>query len=201
MRELPLLTPQWLQSDPWGRGSNSPLPDYNHGSPHSTTGKDRNPKTWEQSYQGGHARDWGCGYSYRSNNSAERVHLYPTRDGARSVANRPNPPYHANSQSLRSHPASGALSDPFCEGNCTGTVKCSRVATWELHWEKVDSLPRSHLSPTNTPLSCWQVWFHTCRAQLGANPTLGEVVCTKGPMKQSVHSLSDKGELMSSMRK
>jgi hypothetical protein len=35
-----------------------------------------------------------------------------------------------------------------------------------------------HLSPTDTSLSYWQVWFHTCRAQLGPNPTLGEVVCT-----------------------
>jgi hypothetical protein len=34
-----------------------------------------------------------------------------------------------------------------------------------------------HLSPTDTPLSCWQVWFRTCRAQLGPNPTLGKVVC------------------------
>jgi hypothetical protein len=36
-----------------------------------------------------------------------------------------------------------------------------------------------HLSPTDTPLSSWQVWFRTYRAQLGPNPTLGEVVCTK----------------------
>jgi hypothetical protein len=35
MRELPLLAPQWLQSDLRGRGSNSPLPDCNHDSPHS----------------------------------------------------------------------------------------------------------------------------------------------------------------------
>jgi hypothetical protein len=34
MRELPLLAPQWLQLDPRGRGSHSPLPDRNHGSPH-----------------------------------------------------------------------------------------------------------------------------------------------------------------------
>jgi hypothetical protein len=27
-----------------------------------------------------------------------------------------------------------------------------------------------HLSPTDTPLSCWQVWFRTCRAQLGLKP-------------------------------
>jgi hypothetical protein len=47
MREFHLLTPQWLQSDLRGRGSNSPLPDCNHGSPHSqTTGGGRNPKTW-----------------------------------------------------------------------------------------------------------------------------------------------------------
>jgi hypothetical protein len=36
-----------------------------------------------------------------------------------------------------------------------------------------------HRSPTDTPLSSWQVWFHTFRAQLGPNPTLGGVVCTK----------------------
>jgi hypothetical protein len=35
-----------------------------------------------------------------------------------------------------------------------------------------------HLSPTDTPLSCWQVWFRTCRAQLGPNPMLSGVVCT-----------------------
>jgi hypothetical protein len=35
-----------------------------------------------------------------------------------------------------------------------------------------------HRSPTDTPLSCWQVWFRTFRAQLGPNPTLGGVVCT-----------------------
>jgi hypothetical protein len=35
-----------------------------------------------------------------------------------------------------------------------------------------------HLSPTDTLLSFWQVWSCTCRAQLGPNPTLGEVVCT-----------------------
>jgi hypothetical protein len=32
---LPLLAPQWLQSDRRGRWSLSPLTDYNHGSPHS----------------------------------------------------------------------------------------------------------------------------------------------------------------------
>jgi hypothetical protein len=36
-----------------------------------------------------------------------------------------------------------------------------------------------HLSPTDTTLSSWQVWFRTCRAQLGPNPKLGDVVCTK----------------------
>jgi hypothetical protein len=36
-----------------------------------------------------------------------------------------------------------------------------------------------HCSHTDTPLSSWQVWFCTCRAQLGPNPTLGGVVCTK----------------------
>jgi hypothetical protein len=36
-----------------------------------------------------------------------------------------------------------------------------------------------HLSSTDTLLSSWQVWFRTCRAQLGPNPTIGGVVCTK----------------------
>jgi hypothetical protein len=58
-----------------------------------------------------------------------------------------------------------------------------------------------HRSPTDTPLSCWQVWFSTFRAQLGPNPTLmGWCVC-KGPVKRSVHSVSDRGELISSKRK
>jgi hypothetical protein len=42
--------------------------------------------------------------------------------------------------------------------------------------ERVVSLPPL---PHWYPLSSWQVWFRTCRAQLGPNPTLGEVVCTK----------------------
>jgi hypothetical protein len=36
-----------------------------------------------------------------------------------------------------------------------------------------------HRSPIDTPLSSLQVWFRTCRAQLGPNPTLGGVECTK----------------------
>jgi hypothetical protein len=36
-----------------------------------------------------------------------------------------------------------------------------------------------HRSSIDTPLSSWQVWFRTCRAQLGPNPMLGGVVCTK----------------------
>jgi hypothetical protein len=35
MRELPLLVPQWLQSDQRGRWSLSPLTDCNHGSPYT----------------------------------------------------------------------------------------------------------------------------------------------------------------------
>jgi hypothetical protein len=80
MRELPLLAPQWLQSDQRGRGSHSPLTDCNHGSPHGS------------------------------------------------------------------------------------------------HFERVVSLPPL---PHWYPLSCWQVWYRTCWAQLGPNPTLGGVVCTK----------------------
>jgi hypothetical protein len=59
--------------------------------------------------------------------------------------------------------------------NCTGTVKCPRVATRVSIW----GWSHSHLSPTDTPLSSWQVWYRTCRAQLDPNPTLGGVVCTK----------------------
>jgi hypothetical protein len=46
-----------------------------------------------------------------------------------------------------------------------------------------------HLSPTDTLLSYWQVWFRTCRAQLGPNPTLGGVVCTQSSCEK-VCSLS-----------
>jgi hypothetical protein len=83
MQELPLLAPQWLQSDPRGRGSHSPLPDYNHDSPHSQLlGEVEIPKHEGKAIKG-HVHDWGRGYRYRSNNSAERVHLYRTRDGTR----------------------------------------------------------------------------------------------------------------------
>jgi hypothetical protein len=58
-----------------------------------------------------------------------------------------------------------------------------------------------HLSPTDTPLSSWKVWFRTCRAQLGPNPTLGRVVCTLSPVKWLAHSVLDRGKLISSKRK
>jgi hypothetical protein len=83
MRELPLLAPQWLQSDPWGRGSHSPLPNCNHGSPCSQQQREVEiPKHEDQAIRR-HVHDQACGYSNRSNNFAERVHLYPTRNGTR----------------------------------------------------------------------------------------------------------------------
>jgi hypothetical protein len=67
-------------------------------------------------------------------NSAERVHLYPTPDGARSAANRPT---HPTVRTLGSygpilHPALKAIPPPPTRRrNCTGTVKCPRVGTRE----------------------------------------------------------------------
>jgi hypothetical protein len=58
--------------------------------------------------------------------------------------------------------------------NCTGTVKCHTGVALR-GWSHL------HLSPTETPLSCWQVWFHTCRAQLGPNSTSAGWCVRKGP--------------------
>jgi hypothetical protein len=41
----------------------------------------------------GHVHNRGRGYSYRSNNSAECVHLNPTRNGTQPVYGRPSPSY------------------------------------------------------------------------------------------------------------
>jgi hypothetical protein len=81
MRELPLLAPQSLQLGLRGRGSHSPLPDCNHGSPHSQLqGEVEIPKHEDKAIKG-RVHDRGRGYSYRSNNSAERIHLYRTWNG------------------------------------------------------------------------------------------------------------------------
>jgi hypothetical protein len=163
MREIPLLTPQWLQSDPRGRGSNSPLPDCNHGSPHSQLQGGRNPKTWGTNMSSRFVHDRACtpvpnsGWSPVGRKSTE--HTLPCEQSVVTVPSCIRP-------SKRS----------LYEGNCTRTVKCSCVSKQETHWEKVVSLPPL---PHWYPLSCWQVWFCTCRAQPGPNPTLGEVVCTK----------------------
>jgi hypothetical protein len=58
--------------------------------------------------------------------------------------------------------------------NCTGTVKCHTGVALR-GWSHL------HLSPTETPLSCWQVWFRTCRAQLGPNSTSAGWCVRKGP--------------------
>jgi hypothetical protein len=49
--------------------------------------------------------------------------------------------------------------------NC-GMPSCGQTRVTLRGWS------HSHLSPTDTSLSCWQVWFCTCRAQLGPNPML-----------------------------
>jgi hypothetical protein len=61
----------------------------------------------------------GRGYTYRSNNSAERVHLYPTRDGVRTLG----------TYGAILHSALKMTPPP--SGDCTETVKCPRVATRE----------------------------------------------------------------------
>jgi hypothetical protein len=81
-----------------GRGSNSPLPDCNHGSPHTRLqGEVEIPKHEDKAIKG-HVHKRGRGYTYRSNNSVECVHLYPTRNGTRSVADRSSPSYRVNSR-------------------------------------------------------------------------------------------------------
>jgi hypothetical protein len=119
--------------------------------------------------------DRGRGYTYRSNNSAERVHMYPSRNGTRRW---PTDRAHPTMQTLGSygpilHPALKTV-PPQKESHRNYEMPlCGNTGVALRGWS------HSHLSPTNTPLSCWQVWFHTCRAQLGPNPTLSEVECTK----------------------
>ena len=66
MRELPLLAPQWLHPDPRGRGSNSPLPEFNHGSPHSQLQGEVEIPKHENQQSTGLVHDRGRGYTYRS---------------------------------------------------------------------------------------------------------------------------------------
>jgi hypothetical protein len=129
-------------------------------------------------------------------NSTEHVHLYPTRDGTRRwSANRAHPTMRTlGSYGPILHPALEAI--PLAKGIAP---ELWNTPVWPHGrcTERVVSLPPL---PYRYPLSCWQVWFCTCRAQLGPNPTLGEVVCTKSPVKRLAHSISDRGELMSSKR-
>jgi hypothetical protein len=98
MRELPLLAPQWLRSDQRGRWSLSPLTNCNHSSPYThLRGKVEIPKHENKAIRG-HVHIRGRGYSYRSNDSVECVHLNPTQNGTRPVYGRPSPSYHANSR-------------------------------------------------------------------------------------------------------
>jgi hypothetical protein len=91
MRGLPLLAPQWLQLDQRGRGSHSPLANYNYGSPHSQLqGKVEISKHENQQSTGSCMTENMA--IYIDLNSAERVHLYPTRDGTqRWSINRAHP--------------------------------------------------------------------------------------------------------------
>jgi hypothetical protein len=93
MRQLPLLAPQWLQSDRRGRGRHSPLTDCNHGSPHSQLqGEVEIPKHEERTCLQGLSMTEDAVIRIDRNNSAEHVHLYPTRDGTRRwSANRAHP--------------------------------------------------------------------------------------------------------------
>jgi hypothetical protein len=94
------------------------------------------------------------GYMYISNNSAERVHLYPTRDGTqRWSANRAHP-------TVRTLSSYGPILHPTLK--VTPLVEGIVLELWNAPvWphgrrtERVVSLPPL---PHWYPLSCWQVW-------------------------------------------
>jgi hypothetical protein len=55
----------------------------------------------------------------------------------------------------------------------------------------------THFTPTDTLYPAVRYGTHL-PSSTRPYPTLGEVVCTKSPMKRFAHSVSDRGELMSS---
>jgi hypothetical protein len=107
-------------------------------------------------------------------NSVERVYLYPTRDGTRRWSpNRAHPTVRTLGSygpilhsALKTIPPAEGIAPELWNAPVWPHGRCT---------ERVVSLPPL---PHWYPLS-WQVWFCTYQAQLGPNPTLGEVVCTK----------------------
>jgi hypothetical protein len=80
----------------------------------------------------------------------------------------------------------------------TGTMKCLRVATRESLWE-------GGLTSTSPPLiPCYPTSrYGSALYELNSalTPRSAGWCVRKGPVKRSVHSVSDRGELMSSKRK
>jgi hypothetical protein len=179
MRELPLLAPQWLLSDPRGRGSNFPFPDYNHGSPHSqTTGGVRNPQTWGMHMASRFVYDRGCGYTYRSKLCRAR----------KLVPNSGWSPIGSNSTEL---------TIPSCIRPSKRLPPARGVASelWNAHvWPHERRTERrwsdSHLSPTDTLYLASKYGF-----------ALVELNSALNPLDKLIHSISDRGKLMFSIRK
>jgi hypothetical protein len=87
--------------------------------------------------------DRGCGYTYRSKlyRACTPVpNLIWSPVG--SEPTKPTLPCELSVVTVPSCIRPSKRSPPPRSVDCTRTVKCSRVATWEMHWEKVVSLPR-----------------------------------------------------------
>jgi hypothetical protein len=162
----------------------------------SSTGGGRNPKH-ENQQSTGLVHDRGCGYTYRLR---LRIACTPVLNSEWHLAGgRPNEPILPCELSVVTVSSCIRASKRFHAKGIAPELWNAPV--WPHGSRTQRSWFHSHLSPTNTLLSCWQVWFLTCWAQPGPNPTPGEVVCKKSPVKRLAHSILYRGELISSQHK
>jgi hypothetical protein len=160
----------------------------------SYRGKVEIPKHEELTCRLGSIHGRGRGYSYRSNNSAEYVHLYPSRNGTRSVYGRPSPSYRRTLGSYGPilHPALKTV--PPQKGrhrNCE-MLLCGHTGVALRGWSLL------HCSPTDTPLSILSRYGSALAELHTALSPLSSGRCARCPIDKLIYSVSDRGELISS---
>jgi hypothetical protein len=163
----------------------------------SYRGKVEIPKHDELTCRLGSVHDRGRGYSYRLINSAECVHLYPSLNGTRPVYGRPSPSYRRTLGSYGPilHPALKAV--PPRKGrhrNCE-MLPCGHTGVALRGWSHL------HRSPTDTPLSILRRYGSALAELNTALSPISAGWCARCPIDKLIHSVSDRGELISSKRK
>jgi hypothetical protein len=179
MWELPLLAPQWLQSDPQGRGSSSLLPNYNQGSTHSNT----KGRLKSQNMRNEHVARLSMteDATIRIDQKLCRVCTPGPNSKWHPADVRPTKPIRLDEHLVVTIPSCIRVSLWSPEVDCPGTVNMPPCGHTGSAAKGKESGP--HQTPlSQIPLSCWQLLSRTCQAQPGSSPTLGEVVCMKIPM-------------------